>query len=579
MTLDPVALGIMWDRLISITDEVLSALVRTSFSSNVRDSYDLSCLLFSADGTSLAQGTYSVPSFTGTAPATLRHMLARFPAATLRPGDVIATNDPWMGTGHLFDVNVMAPVFRGERLVGYAMSITHLPDIGGRGFSATGRTVYEEGLRLPVCQLVRAGEPNHELLELIRTNVRVPDHVVGDLNANITSTLVAGRLLLEFMDEYAIDDLRPIAREIVAVSERAMRERLRAIADGRYEHRFEIEGEDAPITLACAVTIDGDACHIDFAGTDPAIDFGINVPLCYTRAFAAYAVKCLTTPRIPNNEVSLGPITVSAPEGSILNAQPPSPTGGRHIVGHFVTPLVMGALAQAGVRDVPAGAGMQNLMNFQGRHANGRGVSNIYFASGGYGALEGLDGATCTPFPSNMIVTPVEIWEALTSTFIERKALLRDSGGAGRTRGGLGQQLAIRNDSGHPMTVACLGARTEFPPQGLHDGRGGGCREYRINGELVHPKGRYVLRPGDVIATKEPGGGGLGDPCERAPERVLEDVRNELVSVQSARDEYGVVLISARRDGSAASSGPAPLAVDEAATDARRAELRARPRG
>jgi len=542
MSIDPVALGIMWDRLISITDEVLTALVRTSFSSNVRDSYDLSCLLFSANGMSLAQGTYSVPSFTGTAPATLRHMLARFPAASLRPGDVIATNDPWMGTGHLFDISVMAPVFRGDTLVGYSMSITHLPDIGGRGFSATGRTVYEEGLRLPVCQLVRAGEPNRELLDIIRTNVRVPDHVIGDLNANITSNVVAGRLLLEFMEEYAIDDLVPISREIVALSERAMRERLREIPDGRYEERFQIEGEDAPITLACALTIEGDGCHIDFSGTDPAIDFGINVPLCYTRAFAAYAVKCLTTPRIPNNEGSFAPVTVSAPGGCILNAQPPHPTGGRHIVGHFVTPLVMGALAQAGVRDVPAGAGMQNLMNFQGRQANGRGVSNIYFAAGGYGALDGLDGAACTPFPSNMIVTPVEVWETLTSTLIEKKALLPDSGGAGRDRGGLGQELVIRNDSGHPMTVACLGARTEFPPQGFYGGRAGTRREYRINGELVHPKGRYVLQTGGVIATREPGGGGLGPPHERAPERVLEDVRAGFVTVEGARRDYGVTV-------------------------------------
>jgi N-methylhydantoinase B len=542
VTIDPVSLGIMWDRLISITDEVLSALVRTSFSSNVRDSYDLSCLLFSANGMSLAQGTYSVPSFTGTAPATLRHMLARFPAATLRPGDVIATNDPWLGTGHLFDINVMAPVFRGDRLVGYSMSITHLPDIGGRGFSATAQTVYEEGLRLPVCSLARGGAPNHELLEIIRTNVRVPDHVIGDLNANVTCNAVAGRLLLEFMDEYAIDDLVPVSRQILALSERAMRDRLRAIPDGCYQNRFQIEGEEAPITLACAVTIDGDTCHIDFSGTDTAIEFGINVPLCYTRAFAAYAVKCLTTPMIPNNEGSFAPVTVAAPEGSILNAQPPSPTGGRHIVGHFVTPLVMGALAQASVRDVPADAGMLNLMNFQGRHRNGRGVSNIYFASGGYGAMESLDGAPCTPFPSNMTSTPVEVWEALTSTLIERKALLPDSGGAGRERGGPGQEMAIRNDSTYPMTVACLGARTEFPPLGIRGGGAGQRREYRINGAVVHPKGRYVLHPGDVITTTEPGGGGFGDPRERPAERVLEDVRAGLVTVEGALRDYGVVI-------------------------------------
>lgn len=540
--IDPVSLGIMWDRMISITDEVLSALVRTSFSSNVRDSYDLSVLLFSANGMSLAQGTYSVPSFTGTGPATLRHMLDRFPPGNLRPGDVIVTNDPWLGTGHLYDINVMAPVFRQGRLVGYSMSITHLPDIGGRGFSATGHSVYEEGLRLPVCALVRAGELNRELLELIRTNVRVPDHVVGDLNANITCNAVAGRLVLEFMDEYDIDDLVPVSKQILDLSERAMRDRIREIPDGRYEHRIQIEGEETPITLACSVTIDGDRCHIDFGGTDPTIDFGINVPLCYTRAFAAYAVKCLTTPMIPNNEGSFAPITVSAPEGCILNAQPPYPTGGRHIVGHFVTPLVMGALAQANVRNVPADAGMLNLMNFQGRHRSGRGLSNIYFASGGYGAFDDLDGAACTPFPSNMTSTPIEVWEALTSTTIERKALLIDSGGVGRHRGGLGQELVIRNDSGYPMTVSCLGARTEFPPLGIRGGKAGRRREYRVNGAVVHPKGRYTLAPGEVISTIEPGGGGFGEPRERPVERVLEDVRAGLVSEEGALRDYGVAV-------------------------------------
>jgi N-methylhydantoinase B len=540
--IDPVSLGIMWDRLISITDEVLSALVRTSFSSIVRDSYDLSVLLFSAQGRSLAQGTYSVPSFTGTGPATLQHMLRRFPPDALRPGDVVVTNDPWLGTGHLWDINVMAPVFRRGRLVGYSMSITHLPDIGGRGFSATARSVFEEGLRLPVCALVRQGEPNRELLELIRTNVRVPDQVVGDLNANVTCNAVAGRLVNEFMDEYGIEDLVPVSQQILELSERAMRERIREIPDGRYDHRIQIEGEEAPITLACAVTIDGDGCHIDFSGTDPAIDFGINVPLCYTRAFAVYALKCLTTPLIPNNEGSFAPITVSAPEGCILNAQPPSPTGGRNIVGHFVTPLVMGALAQAGVRGVPADPGMYNLMNFQGRHRNGRGVSTIYFASGGYGALEDLDGAACTPFPSNGTSTPVEMWEALTSTTIERKALWIDSGGAGRNRGGLGQELVIRNDSGHPMTVSCLGARTDFPPPGIRGGQPGQRRQYRVNGAVVHPKGRYTLRPGEAISTTEPGGGGFGDPRERPVERVLEDVRAGLVSAEGALRDYGVVV-------------------------------------
>ena len=257
-------------------------------------------------------------------------MLDRFPADTLRPGDVIVTNDPWMGTGHLYDINVMAPVFRRGRLCGYSMSITHLPDIGGRGFSATARSIYEEGLRLPVSRLVSAGAPNRELLDLIRTNVRVPDHVVGDLNANVTCNAVAGRLLLEFMEEYDIEDLVPLSRQILELSERAMRDRIRDIPDGRYDHRIQIEGEDAPIALACSVTIEGERVQIDFSGTDPAIDFGINVPLCYTRAFAAYAVKCLTTPMIPNNEGSFAPITVSAPAGASSTPSRPSRRGSPH---------------------------------------------------------------------------------------------------------------------------------------------------------------------------------------------------------------------------------------------------------
>jgi N-methylhydantoinase B len=538
--LDPISLGILWDRLVSITDEVLTALVRTSFSTNVRESYDLSCLLFSGDGTSMAQGTYSVPSFTGTGPATLAHMLRKFPAETLSPGDVVVTNDPWMGTGHLFDINVMRPVFRGARLVGYSLSITHLPDIGGRGFSATAAEIYEEGLRLPVCKLVRAGQVDADLLDLICTNVRVPEHVAGDLMANVTCNEVAGRLLLELMDEYRLDELDTLAAGITRVADTAMRERIRAIPDGVYANRFQLEGADRPIALACRVTVSGDTVHIDCDGTDPVVPLGINVPLCYTRAFAAYAVKCLTTPRIPNNAGSLRAITTTAPVGCILNAVPPSATGGRHVVGHFVTPLVFGALAQAIAGDIPADSGMLNLMNFQGRHPDGRGVSSIYFASGGYGALDGMDGAACTPFPSNMTSTPVETWENLTSVTIERKAFLTDSGGPGRYRGGLGQEIVFRNDSGHPMTVACFGARTEFPALGIRDGQPGSLRRYLVNDAPVHSKGRYVLAPGDVIRTWEPGGGGFGDPRERSRDAVRADVRSGFVSPEAARREYGV---------------------------------------
>ena len=540
--MDAVSLGIMWDRLIAITNEVTSALLRTSFSTNVRESHDMSCMVFDARGRSIAQGVCSVPSFTGTAPATVRHMLARHPPETLRPGDVIATNDPWMGTGHVYDVNVVRPIFLGDRLIAYTLSITHLPDIGGLGFTASARSTYEEGLRLPVCKLVKGGMLNQDLLDLIAVNVRVPDQTIGDLHANLSCTEVGGRLLLEFMEEYGIDDLQPIADAIVDNSERAMRERIADIGEGVYEDRLLVEGQDAPITLCCRLDVKGGSIHADFTGTSPAVDIGINVPLTYTKAFVCYAAKCVTVPNIPNNFGCVMPIEVTAPENCILNALPPFPTGGRHLVGHFVTPLVFGALAEAIPDRVQADSGMFGIFNLQGTHRDGRGVSSMYFASGGFGALDGRDGATTIPGPSQMTGTPIEVWESLTSTTVERKAQRIDSGGTGRSRGGLGQEIVVRNDSGNELTISCFGNLTEFAARGMLGASSGGHRQFRINDDPVHPKGRYFLSPGDVITLVEAGGGGFGDIKTRDPDKVLEDVLEGAVSREAAERDYGVVV-------------------------------------
>ncbi len=541
-TLDAVNLGIMWDRLIAITNEILIALVRTSFSPNVRESLDLSCMVFDAHGRSIAQGTYSVPSFTGTGVATVRHMLNKFPKETLRPGDVIATNDPWMGTGHVYDINVVRPIFLGDKLVAFTLSITHLPDIGGLGFSATGRSIYEEGLRLPICKMVDGGVLNHELFELIATNVRVPEQTLGDLHANLSCTEVGGRLLLEFMEEYGIDDLTPLADAIIESSERAMREKIVEIPDGTYENRIQIDGHTEPVTLACRLDVRGDGIEADFDGTSPAVGVGINVPLTYSRAFVMYAVKCVTIPNIPNNMGSVSPIRVTGPENCILNAQPPYPTGGRHTVGHFVTPLVMGALADALPDRVQADSGMITLMNVQGTHRDGRGVSSIYYSSGGYGALAGRDGLAAVPHPANMIVPPVEVWENLTSTTFESKHLLIDSGGPGQHRGGLGQEFMMRNDSTHPLTISCFATRTQFPALGMHDGKSGGPRQLQINGAVVPPKGRYVLQPGDVVTLRDAGGGGFGDPGARDRRHLARDIIEGAVSREAAARDYGMAV-------------------------------------
>jgi len=537
--IDAVTLGILWDRLISITNEIALSLIRTSFSTIVRENYDLACVLFDSEGRSLAQASYSVPVFIGTAPLTLRHMLKRFPAETLQPGDVVITNDIDIGTGHLWDINVMRPAFRGKTLVGFTLSISHLSDIGGRGLSALNTSRYEEGLQIPITKLVRAGQLDEELLALIRQNVRASDQVIGDILANVTATEVGCRNLVEFMDDYNIDDLRPLALAIVGQSEQAMRRQIANIPDGVYENRLDIETLDQPVALACRVTIAGDRLHIDFDGTDPQVASAVNVPICYTRAMAAYAIKCLILPNIPNNEGSVIPIELSVPPGSILNALSPAPTGARNLVGHSVVPLIFGAMALVLPDRVQADVGMTNLLNVNGRHRDNRAFTTLHFSTGGFGAMSGLDGADATPAPSNMRVMPTEIWEIETGILVERRSLRPDSGGAGQFRGGLGQEIIMRNDTGNPLTVVTMGRRSYFPPLGLLGGKPGALSQYRINGKTVRAKGRYVLAPDDVIEIYNAGGGGYGPPEQRAMEQIKSDLAQGYITPEGASRDYG----------------------------------------
>ncbi len=538
--LDAVSLGILWDRLIAIANETVEVLVRTSFSSIVRENYDLACVLLDADGNSLAQGSRSQPVFIGTGPQTMRHMLERFPPHTLRPGDVVFTNDAWKGTGHLWDVNVMSPVFLGERLVGYVLSISHLPDIGGRGLSAENAEIYEEGLQVPICKLFSAGEPNEALIELIRANVRVNEQVIGDIMANVTCTRVGARLILELMEEYRLDDLRPLSRAIIRQSEQAMRARIAAIPDGVYRNSIQVEGFETPVTLSCAVRVEGDRLRIDYSGTSGQLRAGINVPLCYTRAMSAYAIKCLILPNVPNNEGSVNPVELEAPPGCILNAQLPAATGARLLVGHFVVPLVFGAMAQVLPDAAQADPGMLNAINTVGTTPDGRPFSTLFFSSGGLGAMRGLDGLSAAPAPANMMTMPAETWETLTGMTFVRRVFRVDSGGPGEARGGLGQCIELRNDTGGEVFLAILGSRTRFPARGFHGGRDGAAREFRVNGRVVDPKGRVRLAVGDTVTIDDAGGGGFGDPRARAPDKVLADVAAGFVSPASAVRDYGV---------------------------------------
>jgi N-methylhydantoinase B len=537
---DPVTLGIMWDRLNAITSEMTAALIRTSFSTIVRESHDLSVVLFDASARALAQGSLSAPGHSGTAAHTVRYILRTFPAAGMRPGDVYITNDPWYGTGHVFDMNFVRPVFRGDRLIGFTFSDTHVPDMGGLGFSADIADKFAEGLHVPAVRMMRGGELDPTLMAIVRSNVRVPEQVIGDFMANVTCNELGDRLLQEFLDEYGLQDLEAVGSAIVSKSDSAMREAIRRIPDGTYSNRMRVEGVDRALTLACTCTVRDSSIHVDFDGTDGIVAAAINVPFSYTRAMAIFALRLLTVPSLPANEGSIGPLTFSAPDNCVLNALPPTPTAGRHVVGHYVTPLVMGAFAQVLPERVQAECGMIDLVNIQGRPAGGRPMSNLYFAAGGYGAMSGMDGLSALATPASIKVTPVEVWEHASGIAIESKRLIPDSGGAGAFRGGLGQEIVLRNDLDFPLTCSFFGRQSEFAPRGVGGGGPGRAHRYEIEGVGVDPIGRSTLGTDQRLTIALPGGGGYGDPRERDPQRVLRDVQDGFVTIEAARRDYGV---------------------------------------
>ncbi len=531
-------LGIVWDRLVSIADEMVTSLIRSSFSTLVRESGDLSCVLFDEQGRALAQGSFSQPSFTGTAPLTLGHMLAKFPPGALTAGDILITNDPWMGTGHLFDISVMMPIMRGGEIVGYAISVTHLPDIGGLGFGTVARDVYEEGHRIPIQKLAKAGSLNVDLLEIILENVRAKEMVRGDILAHVACLKRAESRVLELLGDYGMGRLSEAGDGIIDRTRAMIARRLDGIADFRAGSRMPVEGTDGDLMLEVSIEKRGREVSVDFAGTDGPVPRGINVPLCYTRAFTLFSFKCLLLPDVPNNQAFADFVTVTAPSDCLLNAQPPWPTGGRHIIGHFVTPLIFGALQEQFPDGVQADCGMLTQINCQGVARSGRRIATVVFASGGYGALSGHDGQAAVPGPGNMIGCSAEIVEQENEIVVLSKEILPDTGGAGRFQGGNGQRVMLMNDSGTELSISFLSARDRFPPRGFLDGQPGRPRGYRLEGQPISPKGRYAWPPGSVIETLEAGGGGIGSPTDRDPQQIAADLASGRITDAFARMHY-----------------------------------------
>jgi N-methylhydantoinase B len=507
---DPITLELLWRRLISLVDEAAVALVRTSFSTLVRESYDFSCIVTDATGASLVQATESIPSFIGTLPATVKHFLRAFPPETLVPGDVLITNDIWLGTGHLNDITVAKPIFRDGRLVAFSASTAHAPDIGGKIRSPESREVFEEGFQIPPMKFLRGGKADETLLTLLKRNVRTPEQTEGDLWAQIVALDLMEDRLRALMQAYDLSDLTGLAASIHGRCESAMRAAIRDLPDGTYHASLQTDGLlDQPITLRLALTIAGDEMIMDYAGSDAQVDRAINCAYCYTFAMSVYGAKICTSPNLPNNEGAWRPITVRAPEHSIVNPIFPAPGGSRMLIGHYLPMLVFGCLGQVVPERVMAASGSPMWgMNQSGVDPQGKPFANMFFFNGGMGANHASDGVACLSWPSNVSSTPVEVCEHLAPLRIRYKRLRDGSGGVGRHTGGLGQEVLFEMRS--KSTAAFLAERTVIPAFGIEGGGSGAVGILQINGQAVDPKRQHVLHPGDTVLLATPGGGGHG---------------------------------------------------------------------
>lgn len=508
-TFNPIELEINWKRLISIVDEASATFVRTCFSTLVRDANDFAVVLTDAQGRSLAQSTMSIPSFIGSLPATVKHFLKRFPAETLKEGDVLITNDPWMGTGHIHDVTTVMPLFHEGRLVAFSAITSHLPDIGGRLRSNSNRDIYEEGLQIPMLKLMSAGEVNETLVSMIRQNIRVPEQGLGDIWAQVSAChMMAERLkpLLEAVD------LSALGAEVRRRSEEAMRDAIRALPDGTYRSHVQHDGFEEPIDIHCALTIEGDRIHIDYTGTSPQLARAVNVVPIYAFAYSAYPIKALLCPDVPNNEGGFLPITTDAPEGSLLNPRYPAASGGRGAIGHLLTPAIFSALADVIPDRVWAGGSANTSVTMFGRYGD-RHFNVVNFVNGGQGATATRDGFSALSFPANLGNTPVEMMEALAPIRIIRREIRRGSGGAGRHKGGDGITFEFEiTPEASNVTASFLMTRLKAPALGLFGGEPAKRGRLAINGVDVDPTEQRVLQPNDRILMQTSGGGGYGAP-------------------------------------------------------------------
>ncbi len=537
--LDIVAQTVLWNRLISVCEEQANALMRAAFGAIVREAGDLSAGVFNAQGEMLAQAVTGTPGHVNTMAASVREMLERVPASTLSEGDALVTNDPWLGAGHVFDFVVVTPAFLDGQIVGYLASTSHIVDVGGRGWSAEAQSVFEEGVTIPVMHLRRGTEINEDLLGIVSTNSRVPHEARGDILSLLTCNDAGVRRLLSLMAEYRLMDLADLSDFIFERSRQGTQTALARAPQGVYESEMMLDGYDAPIRLCARMTIGDGRIDVDLSGSSPVVDRGINCPLNYTAAYAAFGIRALLTPEIPNNQASLSAIRVAAPPGLVVSAERPSPVSARHVIGQALPDLMMSCLEQALPGEVLAeSAGALWTLSLSG--AGKTRFSSLNVVLGGMGARPKSDGLSTTAFPSGVGAVSVEAAELAAPVIYHSKEFLPDTGGAGRYRGGLGQRIEIGSRIGEPLSLSAAAfERLSTGPAGRQGGLDGAKGRVRItDGTRITDKGLYRIPPQERLILETPGGGGFGDPKDRDRAAVARDLSHGLISEEVADDLY-----------------------------------------
>lgn len=529
-----IRMQVMWNRLISVVEEQALTLLRTAFSTSVRESGDLSAGVFDPRGQMLAQAVTGTPGHVNTMAEAVLHFMNEIPPDNMFEGDTYVTNDPWQGTGHLHDITMVSPSFLNGELVAFFACTAHVVDVGGRGFGADGKSVYEEGIQIPIMKFAEKGKVNLDLVRILRANVREPKQVVGDFYSLAACNEVGHRRLVDMMTEIGLTSLDGLGEFIFSRTRNAMVERIKALPKGSWSNELVTDGYDKPVKLAAMVTVRDASVEVDFTGTDPMSRWGINCPIIYSKAYACYALKCVVAPDIPNNAASLAFFSVSSPI-NILNAVRPAPVALRHIFGHMVPDLVLGAISKAMPGKILAeGAGALWNIHISVRPVSGgsgRRAEVLMFNSGGMGARPGLDGLSATAFPSGVHTMPIEATEHTGPIVIWRKELRPDSGGDGEFRGGLGQVLEIEATEGHEFDFSAMFDRVKHPAHGRNGGEPGVAGVVKLDdGTQMRPKGWQHVPAGRRLILELPGGGGYGDPSKRGAEARANDRSKGYVS-------------------------------------------------